>query len=172
MLQRVCGRNLVSVFGEQAQLARAEVIDTTKAEVMSHIARWLQEQNIEATLNIAPALQQWDWQSFVVHSGPADENSVVSITPALCGIAETGTVLCVSGPDTPTTLNFLPEVHIVLLDKRQIVATYEQAWQRIPFPMPRTANFITGPSRTGDIEQTLQFGAHGPKKLVIFLYRA
>src|SRR3546814_16611786 len=63
-----------------------------------------------------------------------------------------------SGPEAPTTLNFLPENHIVVLRTSQVIGSYEEAWQRLraalgPGVMPRAVNMITGPSRTGDIEQ-------------------
>ena len=79
-----------------------------------------------------------------------------------------------SGAAGPTTLNFLPENHIVVLKASQIVGPYEDAWDRVRAAegegrLPRTVNFITGPSRTGDIEQTLEMGAHGPRRLHIIL---
>ena len=169
-LQRVTDVDLVALFCEQAEQARSEMVTTTQDQLVPSVLSWLKAQKLTATVNLAPALQKWDWQDLPVSIGGADEHSVVSITPCTCGIAETGTLLCLSSPEHPTTLNFLPEVHVALLNKQDIVATYEQAWQRVPETLPRTANFISGPSRTGDIEQTLQFGAHGPKRLVIFLY--
>jgi L-lactate dehydrogenase complex protein LldG len=89
-------------------------------------------------------------------------------------VAETGTLALVSGPDTPTTLNLLPDVHIVALAAGAVVGTYEDIWTRLRARfgdgmMPRTLNFITGPSRSADIEQKLQMGAHGPRRLHILL---
>src|SRR3546814_17374947 len=89
---------------------------------------------------------------------------------AFAGIAETGTVMMASGPDAPITLNFLPENHVVVLRASQVAGTYEEAWQRLREArgrgvMPRAVNLITGPSRTGDIEQTILLGAHGPRRL-------
>ncbi len=81
-----------------------------------------------------------------------------------------------SGADRPTTLNFLPGTHIVVLRKNQVVGAYEEAWAKLRASaaargeaMPRAVNFVTGPSRTGDIEQKLQLGAHGPIRLHIVL---
>ena len=92
-------------------------------------------------------------------------------------IAETGTLLAESGPEHPSSLNFLPEHHIVALKASQVVAAYEDAWVKLRkarkkgrgFDLPRTLNMITGPSRTGDIEQTMQLGAHGPRRLHIII---
>src|SRR3546814_19426494 len=96
---------------------------------------------------------------------------------AFAGIAETGTVMMASGPDAPITLNFLPENHVVVLRASQVTGTYEEAWQRLREArwrgvMPRAVNLITGPSRTGDIEQTLLLGTHGPRRLHVLLVDA
>jgi L-lactate dehydrogenase complex protein LldG len=91
---------------------------------------------------------------------------------ALAGVAETGTLVLTSGPDNPTTINFLPETHIVAVRADDIVGDYESVWDafRLRFgrgALPRTVNMITGPSRSGDIEQTILLGAHGPRRLHI-----
>jgi L-lactate dehydrogenase complex protein LldG len=89
---------------------------------------------------------------------------------ALAGVAESGTIVLASGADNPTTLNFLPETHIVVLAAADIVGDYESAFDMIrdrygKSAMPRTVNLITGPSRSADIEQTILLGAHGPRRL-------
>jgi L-lactate dehydrogenase complex protein LldG len=82
--------------------------------------------------------------------------------------------MLISGPESPTRNNFLPDNHIVVLRAEQIVPTYEEGWNRLraretPFTMPRTVNFITGPSRTADIELKIELGAHGPRRLHIVI---
>ena len=109
-----------------------------------------------------------------VKTGVAVDEDAVSVTSAFAGIAETGTLMLYSAPESPTTLNFLPEVHLAVLPTDRIVGTYEDGWQRLrgllgAGKMPRVVNWITGPSRTADIEQTLLLGAHGPKRLHILL---
>ena len=87
-------------------------------------------------------------------------------------MAETGTLMLPSGSETPSTLNFLPDTHVVVLKSRDVVGPYEEAWDRLRAggkTLPRTVNFVTGPSRTGDIEQTIYLGAHGPRHLHILL---
>ena len=93
---------------------------------------------------------------------------------AFAGIAETGTLALVSGPANPTTLNFLPDNHIVVLRKEDVVADYESVFAMLRTAYgkggaPRTLNFVTGPSRSADIEQTLLLGAHGPRRLHIVI---
>ena len=89
--------------------------------------------------------------------------------------AETGTLMLTSDAARPSTLNFLPENHIVVLRVEQITGAYEEGWRFLRAAggngtvMPRTVNLITGPSRTGDIEQRIQLGAHGPRRLHIII---
>jgi L-lactate dehydrogenase complex protein LldG len=163
-------------------VAMAEEVQTTVARVSSNddvpgeVARYLAAENLPAELVMAPdpALDviPWDQRPLLqIRRGRAEADDAVSLTPCLAAIAETGTLLLVSGRDTPTTLNFLPDTHIVVVRAGQVVASYEDGWDlvRAKGPMPRTINFITGPSRTGDIEQRIQLGAHGPRRLHVVL---
>ena len=89
---------------------------------------------------------------------------------AALGVAETGSLVFTSGPDNPVTLNFLGETHFAVVAARDIVQGYEEAWEVLKAQQkPRTVNWVTGPSRSADIGQTLQLGAHGPVALQIFL---
>ncbi|MDY6994135.1 MAG: lactate utilization protein [Pseudomonadota bacterium] len=111
----------------------------------------------------------WPEVMTVAYRRPQSQDST-SVNIAFAGIAETGSLVMRSQPSSPTTLNFLPENHIVLLEKSNIVAHIEAIWPRIRLQaLPRTINIITGPSRTADIEQTLQLGAHGPKRVHVIL---
>jgi len=80
--------------------------------------------------------------------------------------------MLLSGPATPTTLAFLPETSIIVLSTERMLRAYEDGLGLLrerDGGLPRSVNFITGPSRSGDIEQTLQLGAHGPRRLLILL---
>nr|VFK53491.1 MAG: L-lactate dehydrogenase complex protein LldG [Candidatus Kentron sp. TUN]VFK54449.1 MAG: L-lactate dehydrogenase complex protein LldG [Candidatus Kentron sp. TUN]VFK54834.1 MAG: L-lactate dehydrogenase complex protein LldG [Candidatus Kentron sp. TUN] len=124
-----------------------------------------------------PTIENIPWleiapKEVTLHHGAATRTDRVSLTSAFAAIAETGTLVLVSGNRTPTTLNFLPEDHIVILLEDQILPYMEDAWKKIRAAFtspPRTINFITGPSRTGDIEQTMQLGVHGPRHLTVIL---
>ncbi|MBT6273168.1 MAG: LUD domain-containing protein [Chromatiales bacterium] len=114
---------------------------------------------------------QWSNQLAVTRGLPTAADPV-SVTAAFAGVAETGTVVMLSSWQSPTTLNFLPATHIVVLKRSRILAHTEEVWSslRREHPnIPRAVNFITGPSRTGDVEQVLQLGAHGPKRLHVIL---
>lgn len=101
----------------------------------------------------------------------------VAVSHAYCAIADTGTLVLLSAPNHPTGLNFLPEHHVVLLDSNRIVEKKYDVWNLMrkegsaaPFTLPpRAINLISGPSRTADIEQTIQLGAHGPRSLTVIL---
>ena len=115
-------------------------------------------------------------QTLEVKEGRAEDADTASLTHAFAGVAESGTIVQLSGPDNPTTLNFLPEAHVVLLDVKDLHASYEEAWVRLraiygPGQMPRTVNMISGPSRTADIEQTIVRPAHGPKNMHVIIIR-
>ena len=163
-------------------VAMAEEVQTTVARVASaadvpnEVARYLAAENLPADLAMAPdpALDALPWDArplLQIRRGKAEAGDAASLTPCLAAIAETGTLILVSGTATPTTLNFLPDTHIVVVRADQVVASYEDGWDlvRQRGPVPRTVNFITGPSRTGDIEQRIELGAHGPRRLHVVL---
>jgi L-lactate dehydrogenase complex protein LldG len=159
----------------QASVTRVSSLD----EVPETVARYLAEENLPAELLLAPDpfLDQipWDVRPLLkIRRGRAGAEDAVSLTPCFAAIAETGTLMLISGAHTPTTLNFLPDTHIVVVRGDQVVATYEDGWDRLRIcgPLPRTVNFITGPSRTGDIEQRIELGAHGPRRLHIIMVEA
>ncbi len=170
----------VDLFVAMAEEAAATVARVATPEaVPAAVADYLAAENLPARLRLAPdpglaALPWADRPLLELSAGVGRADDAVSLTPAFAGVAETGTLVLVSGPDSPTTLNLLPDTHIVLLEAGQIVGDYEQVWSRLRArygagTMPRTVNLITGPSRSADIEQTLQMGAHGPRRLHIVL---
>ncbi len=165
---------LFVAMAEEVQTSVARVAGF--AEVPAAVAAYLASENLPAELVMAPdaALDAIPWAErplLQLRRGKAEPGDQVSLTPAFAGIAETGTLMLTSGAETPTTLNFLPDTHIVVLRADQVLPSYEEGWSRLRArgAMPRTVNFITGPSRTGDIEQRIQLGAHGPRRLHIVL---
>ena len=106
--------------------------------------------------------------------GISDGAQLTSVSHAFGGVAETGTLVMTASPDNPTTLNFLPDNHIVVLDAGDIDGDFETAIGKLRKKyggrvLPRVVNMITGPSRSADIEQTLILGAHGPRRLHVIL---
>jgi L-lactate dehydrogenase complex protein LldG len=106
--------------------------------------------------------------------GASDGSDLAAVSHAFGAIAETGTLVLTSGADNPTTLNFLADVHIVVVSASDVASDLEVVLGRLrerfgAGVMPRTVNLITGPSRSADIEQTLILGAHGPRKLHVIV---
>jgi L-lactate dehydrogenase complex protein LldG len=166
--------DLFVAMAEEVQTSVARV--ASDADIPAEVARYLAAENLPAELVVAPDpgldAIPWDQRPLLqIRRGRAEHGDAVSLTPCLAAVAETGTLLLVSGADTPTTLNFLPDTHIVVLHAGQVVASYEDGWDlvREQREWPRTVNLITGPSRTGDIEQRIQLGAHGPRRLHVVL---
>jgi L-lactate dehydrogenase complex protein LldG len=170
----------IELFAAMAEEVNATVTRVTSlAAVPEAVAQYLAAANLPADVVMAPepSLDEIPWRDrplLRIRRGRAAADHAVSLTPCLAAIAETGTLMLGSGPATPTTLNFLPDTHIVVVRADQVVATYEEGWQRLhsnedPNTLPRVVNFITGPSRTADIEQHIELGAHGPRRLHIVL---
>ncbi|MDX1609234.1 MAG: LUD domain-containing protein [Halofilum sp. (in: g-proteobacteria)] len=163
-------------FIERAGKASAEVEALAAAADLPPLAaRLCREAGYPERLALAPdaALTGLDWAAagLEAEARAARRDDRVCVSVARCGVAETGTLVLASGADSPVTLAFVPDLHLVLLQADAIVGAYEQAWDllRAGGSSPRAVNWITGPSRSADIEQTLQLGAHGPIRLVIAL---
>lgn len=104
--------------------------------------------------------------------GIVTSDDQLTVTPAFAGIAETGTLVLLSDPGAPAKMNYLPEHHLVVLSKSRIVKFQEDVWDLIrsrQAPFPRAVCLITGPSKTADVEQTIQYGAHGPRAIHVLL---
>lgn len=170
----------IDLFKEMV-LAAAASLDhlASPEEVPGAIVAYLRVRNLPSTLlrgadarlgnlpwHLEPQLDVW--------IGPSDGRQLVGLSHAYAGVAESGTLVMLSGPDNPSTLNLLPDHHLVLLDANDLAGDYESVWDRLrglygEGEMPRTVNWITGPSRSADIEQTLLLGAHGPRSLHVLL---
>jgi len=148
---------------------------TGEADVMAAIQTYLQQQALPLQLVLAksPLLDKLDWPAeFTVEQRRAIGTDTTVLTEAFAGVAETGSLVLLSGMNSPTSLNFLPDNYLCVLRRDHIVRHIEDVWERIrlqPGHMPRAVNFITGPSRTADVEQTIQLGAHGPRRLHVIL---
>jgi L-lactate dehydrogenase complex protein LldG len=172
--------DLFVAMAEEVQTTVTRVADA--AAVPDAVADYLAQHNLPSRLVMTPdpRLDDIPWSErpmLELRRGRAEDADQVGITACFAGIAETGTLMLTSGPESPTRNNFLPDTHIVVMRGAQVVASYEDGWARLraeraaagQSPMPRTVNFITGPSRTGDIEQRIELGAHGPRRLHIVL---
>ena len=172
----------LAVFTEMMEAVggSVEILDHME-DVPQAVAEYLRNSNLPAHVRRGadPVLAKLPWHrggALEVAEGRAQDSDRASVTRAFAGVAESGTIIQVSGADNPTTLNFLPEVHIVVLEASAIFVSYEEAWTKLRAAfgegvMPRTVNMISGPSRTGDIEQTIVRPAHGPKNMHVIVTR-
>lgn len=141
------------------------------------VVDYLAAQNLPTSLVMAPHPQlraiPWSIRPLLeIREGRAEATDLVSVQHAFAAIAETGTLMLPSAPERPTTLNLLADTEIVVLSASRLVGAYEEAWDLLRAElggMPRNVMLVTGPSRSADIEQTLELGAHGPRRLHVVL---
>jgi len=175
------GAARTATFRAEAERAQASVAEVgSAADVPGEITRFLRDGNLPATLRMGDdprlAAMPWSATTLEVAHGASDGHDLNAVSFAFAAVAESGTLALTSGPANPTTLNFLPDNHFVVVAAGDIVGDYESAWRKLrgrdgKGAMPRTVNLITGPSRSADIEQTLLLGAHGPRGLHIIIVK-
>ena len=159
----------VSLFVRKANAVHTRTsMVSTLAGVSEVVVGHIEDNGLGDAIVVAPELEGIQWSNrLVVEARAARGSDQLSVTGAFAGIAETARVMLLSGPESPTTLNFLPEDHIVVLRESRIVAHPEDAWALLRAEraaMPRTVNLICGPSKTGDVELVILEGAHGPRR--------
>jgi L-lactate dehydrogenase complex protein LldG len=137
------------------------------------VVRFLATLKAGPRLRVSRPLAALDWPAALeVLTGAAVRDDETSVTPCFAAVAESGGIVTLSGPETPSTLNFVPDNHVVVVHAAQVLRHFEDVWTQWRASgrsLPRTVNVISGPSRTADIEQTIQLGAHGPRRLHILL---
>jgi L-lactate dehydrogenase complex protein LldG len=170
----------VRLFAQMVEAAAGSVeILPDASHVPAAVAALLRRHNLPMQIRRGddPRLAGLPWgkeRQLEVTTGPSDGHQLASVSHAFAGVAETGTLVMASGPDNPTTLNFLPDTHIVAVDAKDVAGDYESVWQRVRETfsietLPRAINLITGPSRSADIAQILILGAHGPRRLHVLV---
>jgi len=170
----------LALFRAMLEAANGSVEEIAEAaDVPSAIAALLRRHNLpmEVKRGADPRLAALPWErerTLDVSVGASDGKDLVALSHAFGAAAESGTLMLVSGADNPTTLNFLPDTHIVVIEAKDVAGDYETLWRKLRETygdslMPRTVNLITGPSRSADIEQTLILGAHGPRRLHVIV---
>lgn len=163
-------RNVEKEFGTVERVPNADAVPAA-------IADYLASQNLPSDFAMSPhpELQALPWATrplLQIRQGRAADTDLVSVQHAFAAIAETGTLMFPSAPERPTTINLLPDTAIAVLRASRVVGPYEDAWDLLRQElggMPRNVMLVTGPSRSADIEQTLELGAHGPRRLHVVL---
>ena len=162
--------NIEKEFGSVARV-------TDLVAVPAAVADYLAAQNLPTDFAMAPhpELQTIPWSErplLRLRVGRGEPTDAVSVQHGYAGVAETGTLVLPSAPERPTTLNLLSDTAIVVLRATRVVGAYEEAWDLLRADhggMPRNVMLVTGPSRSADIESTLELGAHGPRRLHVVL---
>ena len=168
---------LMSRFVDEARLL-ASTVDLVESldDVPAAAARYLAQLGIApravawATLQALP----WAQAGIEVEFRKPVNGDLVGITACFCATAETGSLALLSGPETEASMALLPETHIAVVPASRIVAGHEEAFALMRAErgeLPRAVNFVSGPSRTGDIEQTIVLGAHGPYRVHAIVVR-
>ncbi len=105
------------------------------ATCRASIAAYLRDRNLPAKIRLGsdPYLAALPFAAtgLEVANGRATASDLVCVSHAFGAVAETGTLVLTSGQDNPTTLNFLPDTHIVIVQAQDIIGDYEQIWQRL-----------------------------------------
>jgi L-lactate dehydrogenase complex protein LldG len=175
--------DIVARFVERAtdQASTVERLDFVE-EVPAAVARYLDALELPPAIAAQKSHRGVCWPEFAwldwrgagldIEARPTVGEDRLGITGCLCAIAETGTLVVTSSKDTPTATTLLPDTHIAIVRAGDVVAGMEEAFDRVRAAhgaLPRAISMISGPSRTGDIEQTIVLGAHGPYRVHILL---
>ena len=147
----------------------AELIDVPR-----EVARYIANESLQSRCTGWPEFAMLDWHAAGIHydNRPSISEDLIGVTGCFCAIGETGTLLLLGAPHTPKSTALLPETHICILKKSRMVPTMEDAFQLMRTELdepPRATFFVSGPSRTADIEQTIVIGAHGPYRVHVIL---
>ncbi|MCK9380004.1 MAG: lactate utilization protein C [Sulfuritalea sp.] len=157
----------------EQQSSTVEIVAAESA-VPAAVERYLTAMKLPKSAVAWPSLAGLDWAGTGLQVEPrgARDADLVGITGCFCAVAETGTLMMCSSPDTPAAVSLLPETHIAVVQASRILPYMEDAWalaRKELGSLPRAVNFISGPSRTGDIEQTIVLGAHGPYRVHLII---
>jgi L-lactate dehydrogenase complex protein LldG len=169
------GGDLIARFRAKAEAASSTTDRVgSEREVPAAVARYLEAHKLPKNGCVWPSLAQLEWQGagLALEARAANGEDLVGVTGVFCALAETGTLMMCSGADTPASVSLLPETHIAVVPKARIVPHMEDGWDLLRAELgslPRAVNFISGPSRTADIEQTIVLGAHGPYRVHILV---
>ena len=175
--------DLRRLFRSYLEGQSATVIEVATSDAIpGTVADYLRANNLALTVRTGRddylASLRWSKEPALRRdAGAAVADDETGLSHAVAGIAETGTLALLSGADNPVTLNYVPETHIVVVEASDLVGATEEVWPKVRAlfgkgQMPRTVNFVSGPSRTADIAGTLVTGAHGPRRLCVILVGA
>jgi L-lactate dehydrogenase complex protein LldG len=173
--QPTVGADAVAHFEAQAHRMSSTTERVPRAaDVPAAVARFLQAHALPVRAVCWRTLEPLDWAGagVAIEARAPRGDDLVGVTGVFAAIAETGTLMMLSGPDTPASTHLLPETHFAVVPASRVVRHYEDAFALVRSERgqpPRAMNLVSGPSRTGDIEQTIVLGAHGPYRVHIVI---
>jgi L-lactate dehydrogenase complex protein LldG len=157
-------------------LAMMSTVDevASLADVPHAVAAYLKQKSLPTSGACWPEFAGLDWAGagLSIEARPSNGDDKLGITGTFCALAENGTLMLLSGEDTHATTSLLPENHMAIVQASRIVRSMEDAWDLLRgerSSLPRQVNFVSGPSRTADIEMTLVLGAHGPFRVHVII---
>lgn len=178
----------VARFTALMESLHSEVYEVTATDWPERLRTILSNRGVNRVM-YAPATQAgrqlaecWtdNAPALVAYDRPVEElkDTLVSgvdaaVTTTLGGIAETGTLVLWPTPEEPRLMSLLPPIHVALVEADAVVDNLaglivQAGWAKA---MPTNAVLISGPSKTADIEQTLAYGVHGPKELIVLVIK-
>jgi L-lactate dehydrogenase complex protein LldG len=170
-----CDWDPLARFRERAAASSSTVDEVeTLTAVPQAIARYLARMDLPPRVVVWPELAAMDWHGAGIEAEARKAAGAdrIGVTGCFCAVAETGTLLQLSAAGRPASTSLVPDTHIAIVAAARIVNGMEDAWALVRTEcgaLPRAVNFISGPSRTADIEQTLVLGAHGPYRVHIVI---
>ncbi|MDX1379140.1 MAG: LUD domain-containing protein, partial [Anaerolineales bacterium] len=155
-------------FVEELIKVNGQVIRTSDEDLTIKVIEFLKSRSIDH-VHFAPNMLDEDMfqKAGIDVSHERDAEITAGVTKALCGLADTGSILEADGEGGKLFASLLPEIHLAILHEANIIPSLEGAIHLTR--ETRSAVFITGPSRTGDIEMSHTIGVHGPGEVVVFL---
>lgn len=168
----------IAGFTTQAQALQTSVARVARAQdVPLAVAAYLREQALGVQGVAWETLADLPWvdAGVTLEFRPPRDEDKLGITGCFCAVAETGSLVLASSPRTPASTHLLPETHIAIVPASRIVAALEDAYALLRAELgelPRALSTVSGPSRTGDIEQTIVLGAHGPYRVHVVIVDA
>ncbi|MBI4732372.1 MAG: LUD domain-containing protein [Chloroflexi bacterium] len=159
-------QSLITRFTDELALLGGKVYQMKEKDLPGKLAGFLASKNIE---RVCVDDTGAELVTNISSTRETDPTVRCGVTGAMCGIAETGSLLLVSGAGQTLTASLLPEVHVAVLKTSRLVPSLADALGRPEVRNATAGVIVTGPSRTADIEMTLTIGVHGPGELHVFL---
>ena len=174
-LPAMAAREPIQHFIDECARLKTTVAELSNVDaVPGEVARYLAQESLSTRLVGWPefAALKWAEVGLTFENRPANGDDLIGFTGSYCAIGETGTLLLLGARETPKATALLPETHVCVVKKSRIVPTMEDVFALMRAEIgepPRATFFVSGPSRTADIEQTLVIGAHGPYRVHVIL---